>query len=638
MPLPIMRPVVDYDKYDQVVKSNNRTIVMLRHDLPPEDVEAINKGVKVLDLYLTDQAKFPRAQRPELEKIYQATRHMAAFCHKDRKGLWDMWKAAREMAYRTSWFGELGDSHSKLIWEYMDFLEPLTEILRCEICFRRTYYNGDGSLFNDIDPRTGGQFEWIEIAQALEAHKSFVPPPGYQSVLPPPTNDSYIFDSDLIDLIYDSVQEAAKLMGCQYEDLAWQIIRYSVIPVNRDGPRYHVRTGNWQLLAHHSAHALKKMNDLYKYEGLYCDAARIVAHAIHCVQKTWFDELKVDEETGEVVNYAISQAARELDFRLADTGNPLPGPGYRSVPLSNTNPFPPTNAPMIRPFPRTRPPPAVVTQSSRGTIEYTHDPNEVIINLEPGYHLTREDYISNARIKTISIYTERMKAIGEELNMSGATEEATTRFDRRLYSALKGLTMTIQTAIHYPCLYSDKFLRDAEEIVSWNVDELKEWDIIECPGRGFARFRDLEGIIPEYQRGSVHRELAVKLAQLRDKKASGASLNLRDYPEFSRQCCSNLSYLHLHRHALGIIDALLEEITVLPNTIDTQQDLLRRVDLIKALRFVVPPMQVVPHWTGQRYPWVDEDAANILTLAGQPETILFDEGLCRTTTHGIQPW
>src|SRR5436190_2690867 len=74
----------------------------------------------------------------------------------------------------TEWRGLDGnkdDTSLNGIEDYGDIFEALSHILRCPLCFGE-------ELYNQTDTRTNRCFDWVDIAELLEADPSFRPPPN----------------------------------------------------------------------------------------------------------------------------------------------------------------------------------------------------------------------------------------------------------------------------------------------------------------------------------------------------------------------------------------------------------------------------------------------------------------------------
>lgn len=544
---------------------------------------------------------------------------MAAFCHHDQKGLWDMLKAARVIAYRT-------DDLVLNVSDYLDFLGPLSEILRCEVCF------GD-YLFNGIDARTGLRYEWSDIGEVLEADETFKPPPGYRSIYQDSRKASSLSNSSLAPALFQSVWKAAKSMGCYYEDLAWQIIRNSNFMEQPNGPRDHIHRGDWKSLAQHTVDSIRKMESTYEYEGLQCDAARIVAHAIRSVQRKWFDEVEMDDGMKFVKRYALTQAASGLDTQLAASGSPHPKQNYRRVPLMDTKPFPPVQPPMVSPFTKE---PWKRVRSMRDSTACSRDPNTILLEPIAGYQSTLENHISSDQITMINTYVERIKGIKTKMGLLPDSDQH--EIDPELYRTLQDLTSILLAGINYPGLYSIIFLVDAEKLAGSSDEILKEEGIFRIQGRGYIRFRDLEGLVPEYQRLTENRKLAVTVARMRDELEAGSKIDTKDYPDlFRNKLVSSNAILYLNEPIILLADAL-EKHLGFSLTLNGQQSRdLRRVDLTKALRFLAAHSLLQGPWDGRQYPWTNEQARLIVTHAGDSDEVLASVGLTRDFSDGIQP-
>ena len=134
--------------------------------------------------------------------------------------------------------------------DYGDYSPFVAEGLRCEHCYGQLY-------FNQVNPKTGIQFQWSEIAQALKRcpkSKSLLPTHLWERLASVEDEDMTKAEvySDIS--LVDSFLEAARATGANEAAMVWQVVRHA--GQEADTVKDLILSANWVGLATHNARVL----------------------------------------------------------------------------------------------------------------------------------------------------------------------------------------------------------------------------------------------------------------------------------------------------------------------------------------------------------------------------------------------
>ena len=170
--------------------------------------------------------------------------------------------------------------------DYGDYSPFVAQGLRCEHCYGQLY-------FNQVNPMTGIQFQWSEIAQALKRcpkSKSLLPTHLWERLASVEdedmTNAEIYSDISLV----DSFLEAARATGANEAAMVWQVVRHA--GQETDTVKDLILSENWVGLATHTHNARVLLDAMWRgpiyLSKRHREAVRTMTIAVSFVQYTWF--------------------------------------------------------------------------------------------------------------------------------------------------------------------------------------------------------------------------------------------------------------------------------------------------------------------------------------------------------------
>lgn len=300
---------------------------IVQHDLNPSAMAFVRPGVEACEEWLDNPEGLSRRGRQTILGFLKRTEgKILLLCHPDYRPITRILHAART-------FGDALDleSHPEFagFQDYGDVFEPLSKILRCEVCFGRAEYN-------KVNLLTNRQYSWYEIVQAVLFRIPDVQLPW--KYLPTEYNvkdckiDAFIGDKIAIDL-----WRVCHRMSMDPESVVWQLVRFSYYNETLRGPKMSIRTGQWSNLASHVYRMLEwltPLNEMGMEKHIEIgNATKTMYETVRCVKAQWFDS--IDSET----SFIPTNAAIELSRRLAGTGEHRSDCSKRSEPMFNFKDF-----------------------------------------------------------------------------------------------------------------------------------------------------------------------------------------------------------------------------------------------------------------------------------------------------------
>lgn len=307
---------------------------LLEHpDLSPHIIEAIQDGLKCCRDYLRHPIGVSDSTYTRMRVFLDDYAGRRAFwCHGEFQALaTSAVPAVYELAKIESSSSSVPSDIRAVVErfaEYGDFFEPVTDILRCDLCFGHKFHN-------QIDPRTGNQFQWEDIAEMLELDAELSLSRACQRETT--RTDTEEDDAYLAQEMVTSIRESAKAMAATEGSVEWQIKKYAVYEESPTGPKKSLRTADWAALANHT-HTVRLMLDAFWRSPLPLDcvqrnAARNMIFIVSLTQKNWFVRISEDHDDTDIVNFVVSTDALEPSHRLSETGDSRRESDRRSVPL-----------------------------------------------------------------------------------------------------------------------------------------------------------------------------------------------------------------------------------------------------------------------------------------------------------------
>lgn len=338
---------------DMVRWALERSIQMLEHDdLSESTTKRIQEGSELCRRYIQSPRSLTRKQFNKLGPYVLMAKTLPADCHDETVRLSQYLFTALRFAQEVATHPDLA-----ALDEYCDLMHILGDAMRCQICF------GD-EPHNTIHPEKGRPLDWSEIAEILTRccpelgslpRKNSNKLPGGQSCSNLPdhphrpgvidrTRKASAFEKEIV----QSIKQAAASLSCEFEDVAWQILKYSIPHDSPGRPRQFLRNGSWDQLAQHT-HSTR----LIPYEFLATMCSDITAEVrrqpgswrllrraldwmdnILCrVQNQWFEYIRRSSDGSHLI-YGLTNSAFEVNYRLVSPDS-LPLRNGRPEPLYN---------------------------------------------------------------------------------------------------------------------------------------------------------------------------------------------------------------------------------------------------------------------------------------------------------------
>ncbi|EER27612.1 hypothetical protein CPC735_029480 [Coccidioides posadasii C735 delta SOWgp] len=497
--------------------------------------------------------------------------------------------------------------------EFGDVFEPLTSVLRCDICF-------GGEKFNEIDPATGRQYDWSYIASVLKRYPYMALPSWYQQSqalsAPPPIAETQT-------ALIASLRLASTTLSIDFDAVAWQIIRYNVYLEVPRGPKLSLRTGNWRQLATSIDGALvtlrvvsQLMAEKYRDNS---NSGHTLLRAVQCTQSKWFENFTSLDE------FTLTNEAIELSRRLAETGDPRSDRdlrcealyhimSYKKVKASTilnqmqrageNRSFQPSMAAQV---------PALGGQPQLGTRAPGH------IEPFPGYVLEGDRRIDQSRAAMI------LNALHRMVDIYGYLPD---------HIAVSDLNLTLLMAILHPSFYRASFIELLPTYAGHSERELEEVNLVRIPHRGLASKASFEGFFHvSMGRNTVPPNAEEVVGQILRAVEEGGqgTLDVHDFDISARNyepLYSDDRALHLVSLLRGIANSRRPYPNISPG--ERSRIDLRLVDLTLTLYTLVKESDL-EHMLGS----AANDYGILTRCAGDNEESLYRAGLTRRQGWGL---
>ncbi|KMP03574.1 hypothetical protein CISG_03423 [Coccidioides immitis RMSCC 3703] len=315
MPIPLWEqrsPPGDYDiKHEDIAFAIEEFERMQIHEgLQSAQKEYLSQGLECFNLWIAKAGQLPTVALTYISGLLKKMAYLPRLCHLDHQALRSVCLGMRVLADHYTALKQDFPHEITQYEEFGDVFEPLTSVLRCDICF-------GGEKFNEIDPATGRQYDWSYIASVLKRYPYMSLPSWYQQSqalsAPPPIAETQT-------ALIASLRLASTTLSIDFDAVAWQIIRYNVYLEVPRGPKLSLRTGNWRQLATSMDGALvtlrvvsQLMAEKYKDNS---NSGHSLLRAVQCTQSKWFENFTSLDE------FTLTNEAIELSRRLAETGDP----------------------------------------------------------------------------------------------------------------------------------------------------------------------------------------------------------------------------------------------------------------------------------------------------------------------------
>lgn len=484
MPIPAWNwPETGPFEGQDVLSALDRLECMQGHkDLTQQQKDFISQGVETCRKWLSSPEQPSRETRRTLAGYLAQISHLPRICHYRSPRLGAISHGVRIVAEHRTDLDKLFNHKDSHYDEFGDVFEPLTDLLRCEICFGT-------EAFNQIDHRTGRQYDWAYIGSVLKRYPFLHLPAWYRA------EDRIAADSAMSlehENLLISSRAATDALRMDFESVVWQIIKKSIYLENPNGPKQAVRTGNWKQLVANIIRATTLMEVIIQLPGeelqTMAKGAKSILQAVRCTQFKWFDSITSKDE------FVLSDKAHELNRRLAETGDPRSNPELRSEPLFDIalhgrirkvhssaeatvygdwgydserylQSLIPTVLTTARARQTSETPTLVGGQSPRGTQAQAH------LEPIPGYVLRARRRISRGRASAILDAYQRMVGIYERTPTDPAVADT---------------NLTLLMAIVHPASYRTSFIANLVVHAGCTDAELASRALVRIPHRGLA--------------------------------------------------------------------------------------------------------------------------------------------------------
>lgn len=598
-------------------------------DLSQEQRDIVSHGLEscrnwLLGLLFSEDTK--RSVTHNLDQIP----YLPRICHAEAERLDILCRSAVILAYDCVELDKIPAHENAQYEEFCDVFEPLTSLLRCEICFGKETYN-------QLDSRTGRQYDWTYMAMILVNDQQLSLPSWYR--VEEPVNAALPKTAEHGSLLR-SLMAASNALRMNFKCVAWQIIYYNIYREHLRGPKRALRTGNWEQLStsiERASVALKAIIETPENSSeTQLNAARAVLGAVRCTGLTWFD---FRPSSGD---FFLSDRAYELNRRLAENGDPRGNLELRCEPLFGVEVYGCNEWIQSRADTRltyahrlfggdrqrsdhhvrslatsaqarqaSNLPTLLGGQPSRGT--------QTQANLEPipGYILPAWRRISGDRASAILNAYERMMDISYQH-----------------HAAIFDINFTLLVAIMHPTYYRTSFIEILTTHAGQTTAELAASSLVRIPGRGLASKASFDGFfevnMDRYRVPSDAERVVEQIIEAYEQRNDAVFHRYHDL----HRTAQIYEPLYNPSRVLALVP-LLQEMRGYPPPTDAspeerQRITLRLVDLTLTFYNLIVNPELVPVAAA-------EDYRVFVQIAGERESVLNRAGYARNSILGLIP-
>ncbi|WEW56201.1 hypothetical protein PRK78_001638 [Emydomyces testavorans] len=454
--------------------------------------EFIVRGLECCQTWLANPDGASLATRKSLSDVLKHRTYLPRVFHPELQPLKSVFQG---MKILVDQYTELCQKFPHQISQYEEFgdvFEPLTNVLRCSICF-------GSETFNEIDPETGRQYEWTYIGSVLRRYP-FLPIPAWfreQAKISSTVSMLTIKQTSLV----VSLRAACNSLRIDFNALAWQFIKYNLYLEVPRGPKMSLRTGQWKQLATNISQAISTLKSVARLTEENHRSTTIAAlsllQSIHCTQYRWFETLRSPDD------FSLSNEAIELSRRLAETGDPRNDQSLRCEPLLDFSMYGKVkathlNGVLFRAGQRLEV--DQITESLMPEASNTFSAAPMLTNTAstPAEGQPQRGSPVSARIEPIPGYSmaahrkisrDRARALLE------AYQHMTDLHQRSPHHpGVEDLNLTLLMAILHPSLYRVSFIQALPLFAGQSDSELEVVNLVRLPHRGLASKITFDGL------------------------------------------------------------------------------------------------------------------------------------------------
>ena len=468
LPIRLIRDLVpgpiDLDRVRYVVKY---AVHLHQHNVSSDIHEEIHQGLEYCKEYLNDPAgAHDKTFAMMIRFVRKYLRNRIEFCNSclNTNFIVSIVDATYQIAKMQSVPLKNFPLAIKDLDDYGDCSRFVAQGLRCQHCYGYLY-------FNQVNPKTGVQFQWFEIAQALKQNqksKSLLPTHLWERLAPvdEDTTNAEVYSNDI--LLVDSFLEAARATGAQEAAMVWQVVRHA--DREADTVKDLIMSEDWVGLATHTHNARVLLDAMLRgpiyLSSHHQEAVYKMTIAVSLVQYTWFRV--ITRSTSQEGGISFERSDHETSY--------YPGPLLWEKGMSPYVKFAPKKFPFgllrdwsnINIF-------AVDKMVTNGSDErWIGDISMFDNSLVSSYSLPPNETITSRRVKHIHL----IMTLGRRWN---------------LLKNDSGVTSLM--ALRFPTMYSDRFLQDIVRIGETPDSRLMISNgIVRLPGRGLVSLVHLDGL------------------------------------------------------------------------------------------------------------------------------------------------